>query len=55
MPESVVKWTCPNPGWVKVNFDGVWLNGTTGVGIVVRDCNGACKLVAGKWVNANSV
>jgi len=26
-----------------------------GVGVVVRDYNGVCKLVTGKWVNARSV
>ena len=53
--DSIVKWTQPNPGWVKVNFDGAKLDGVAGVGVVVRDCNGVCKLVTGKWVNARSV
>ena len=36
-------------------MQSVWLDGAAGVGVVVRDCNGVCKLIAGKWVNARSV
>jgi hypothetical protein len=45
-------WKRPNEGWRKVNVDGTFCSSTSsgGVGVVIRDHNGAVLLAAWKAV-----
>jgi len=43
------------PDWIKVNFDGAWIEGEAGVSMIVRNCNGDCLNVKGRRVEARCV
>jgi len=36
MQNQIEKWTRPKEGWIKVNFDGAWLDDIAGVGVIVQ-------------------
>ncbi|XP_037465182.1 uncharacterized protein LOC119337164 isoform X2 [Triticum dicoccoides] len=50
--EQTQPWSPPHVGWLKVNVDGVFdgHSGTGGVGIVVRDHQGAIVLTSWSWI-----
>ena len=55
MQNQIEKWSCQKEGWIKVNFDGAWLDDTGGVGVIVQSSDGKSQLVAGRRIGARSV
>ncbi|KAK9031098.1 hypothetical protein V6N11_032490 [Hibiscus sabdariffa] len=50
------KWTCPNPGWVKINADGAVdsREGDAAAGGVIRDDGGHCSHVPGAPIGSET-
>jgi len=52
-PKVSSTWTKPNAGWVKINVDGAFMEGSedAGIGVVIRDSSGSVLLTAWKHVS----
>ncbi|KAH0987849.1 hypothetical protein GBA52_015026 [Prunus armeniaca] len=51
----MIKWHPPPNGWIKVIFDGSYMNSQASTVFVIRDCNGHVLLASANNIGDNSI
>ncbi|CAL2278622.1 unnamed protein product [Prunus armeniaca] len=51
----MIKWHPPPTGWIKVNFDGSFMNSQASTSFVSWDCNGHVLLAGSNNIGENSI